>query len=148
MSPHLQRNHGCLSLFLHCSYIPSCNYCGLFWRKEDRSCRYPMLLALPSDVMRSQGELLPTRQLVYVWCFICVLNSGTFTRWGCQPNAKPPITWRAGVFSVGVPSLSHKCRLLRCWNLTFHHFHSAAATLLHYQGYDKDVWNLICLQSL
>ena len=24
------------------------------------------------DVMRSQGELLPTRQLVYVWCFICV----------------------------------------------------------------------------
>ena len=35
------------------------------------------------DVMRSQCELPPTRQLVYVWCFICFCNSGTFTRWGC-----------------------------------------------------------------
>ena len=72
MPPHLHRNHRCLSLFIHRSYIPSCNYCALFWRKEDRSCRYPMFLALPTRLHALSRRPPPKRQLVYIWCFICV----------------------------------------------------------------------------
>ena len=76
--------HGCLSLFVHRSYIPSCNYCALFWRKEDRSCRYPMLLALPTRrhaLTRWTFSHKTAGVCLVLHLFFC--NNGIFTRWGC-----------------------------------------------------------------
>ena len=42
------------------------------------------------DVMRSQSELPPTRQLVYIWCFICVSVTVVFLLGGVvSPTLNP-----------------------------------------------------------